>query len=222
MGRLEHCKQISLAYSHKVPATLGLARSRCVCFPSLHCSGSRLLCLELSEVGPGMRALPRSKPLWFRLLLRYSTKAQTRLDLPLVPFPGPSSSGDQVLGEHSHPQVWCVLSPPPSQLLRFLGGSRCASLRYAMCLFWGADPCCDSLGGCQPPRIPRSLGRQMGACLRFCRGCPSGAEIAPFWLWLPPPASLSPASAQPASCPVLSPMLCEWARKCLRLGLFPG
>ena len=83
-------------------------------------------------------------------------------------------------------------------------------------------PGCDPPRECQPPRIPRSLGRQMGACLRFCRGCPSGAEIAPFWLWLPPPASLSPASAQPASCPVLSPMLCEWARKCLRLGLFPG
>ena len=170
--------------------------SQRVCFPGLHCSGSRLLSWELSKVGPGLHALPRSKPLRFRLLLRYSTKAQTQLDLPLVPFPGPSSLGDQVVGEHSHPQVWCVFSPPPSQPLGFLGGSRCARLRYAMCLFWGADPCCDSLGGCQPPRIPRSLGRQMGACLQFCRGCPSGAEIAPFWLWLPPPASLSPASAQ--------------------------
>ena len=51
-----------------------------------------------------MRALPRSKPLRFRLLLRYSTKAQTRLDLPLVHFPGPSSSGDQVLDEHTLPR----------------------------------------------------------------------------------------------------------------------
>ena len=40
-------------------------RSRCVCFPSLHCSGSRLLCWELSDAGPGLRALPRSKPLRF-------------------------------------------------------------------------------------------------------------------------------------------------------------
>ena len=31
----------------------------------------------------------------------------------------------------------------------------------------------------------------MGAHLQFCRGCLSGAEIAPFRLWLPPPASLS-------------------------------
>ena len=42
--------------------------SWCVCFPSLHCSGSRLLCQELSEVGPGLSALPRSKPLRFRFL----------------------------------------------------------------------------------------------------------------------------------------------------------
>ena len=41
-------------------------RSRCVCFPSLHCSGSRLLCWELSEAGTGLHALPRSKPLKFR------------------------------------------------------------------------------------------------------------------------------------------------------------
>ena len=40
--------------------------SRHVCFPSLHCSGSRLLCWELSEVGPGFHALPKSKPLKFR------------------------------------------------------------------------------------------------------------------------------------------------------------
>ena len=41
-------------------------RSWQVCFPSLHCSGSRLLCWELSDAGPGLRALPRSKPHRFR------------------------------------------------------------------------------------------------------------------------------------------------------------
>jgi len=34
---------------------------------------------------------------------------QTRLGLHFVPFPGPSSSGDQVFGECGH----CDLSPPP-------------------------------------------------------------------------------------------------------------
>ena len=40
--------------------------SRHVCFSNLRCSGSRLLCQELSEVGPGLHVLPRSKPLRFR------------------------------------------------------------------------------------------------------------------------------------------------------------
>ena len=39
-----------------------------VCFPSLHCSDSRLLCQELSDAGPGLHALLRSKPLRFRFL----------------------------------------------------------------------------------------------------------------------------------------------------------
>ena len=36
-----------------------------VCFPSIHCSDSRLLCWELSDAGPGLHALPRSKPFRF-------------------------------------------------------------------------------------------------------------------------------------------------------------
>ena len=40
--------------------------SQCVCFHSLHCSDSRLLCQELSEVNPGLHALPTSKLLRFK------------------------------------------------------------------------------------------------------------------------------------------------------------
>ena len=40
--------------------------SRCVCFYGLHFSGSRLLCRELSEVGPELHALSMSKSLRFR------------------------------------------------------------------------------------------------------------------------------------------------------------
>ena len=43
-------------------------RSRRVCFPSLHCSDSRLLCWELFDAGPGLHTFPRSKPLRFRYL----------------------------------------------------------------------------------------------------------------------------------------------------------
>ena len=55
------CRVLSISGPHWV-----CPRSQCVCFPGLHCSGSRLLCLELSEVGPGLRALPRSKLLRVR------------------------------------------------------------------------------------------------------------------------------------------------------------
>ena len=108
VGREEHCKQISLASvgrAHSVWATLGLPHSQRVYFPSLHCSGSRMLCWELSEAGPGMGALPRPKPLRFR----YSGTPQSTPVLTdsvgpaFVPFPGPSSLGDQVLGEHGRP-----------------------------------------------------------------------------------------------------------------------
>ena len=37
-----------------------------MCFPCLHCLGSRLLCQELSEASPGLHAPPGSKPLRFR------------------------------------------------------------------------------------------------------------------------------------------------------------
>ena len=86
--------------------------SQCVYFHGLHFSGSRFLCQELSEVGPGLHALPRSKPLRFR----FSGTPQRRswLGLRFVPVPGPSSSGDQVLGERSRPQVGGVSYHLPS------------------------------------------------------------------------------------------------------------
>ena len=43
--------------------------------------------------------------------------AQTQLGLRFVPFPGPSSSGDEVFAEHG----CCDLLPPPSLPLGFLG-----------------------------------------------------------------------------------------------------
>ena len=56
---------------------------------------------ELSKVIPGMHAFPRSKLLRFMFS---STPQRHRLGgLCFVPFPGLSSSGDQVLGEHTVP-----------------------------------------------------------------------------------------------------------------------
>ena len=69
VGREEPCKQTSLACvggARSVSAAVGLPPLKRVSFHGLHCSGSRLLCQELSEAGPGLRALSRSKPLRFR------------------------------------------------------------------------------------------------------------------------------------------------------------
>ena len=66
VGREEHWKQITLTCACSVLATLGLPCSRHVCFPCLHCLGSRLLCWERSEASPRLYALPRSKLHRFR------------------------------------------------------------------------------------------------------------------------------------------------------------
>ena len=68
VGREGRCKQITLACAHSALATLGLPRSRRVCPPCPHSSGSRLLHQEPSKAGPGLPAPPRSKPLRFRHL----------------------------------------------------------------------------------------------------------------------------------------------------------
>ena len=44
----------------------GFVPAHGVCAFCLYCLGSRLLCRELSGAGPGLYALPRSKPLRFR------------------------------------------------------------------------------------------------------------------------------------------------------------
>ena len=86
-------------------------------------------------------------------------KAQTWLGLRFVPFPGLSSSGDQVLDKHSRPQLGAAsyLLPCPSCWVFWV---------YNQCAFSGM-PCVSSgdlISGCYPPsrcqlsRIPKSLG----------------------------------------------------------------
>ena len=160
MGREEHCKQISLACvgsAHSVSTKLSLSCSQRVCFHGLQFSGSRLLCQELSEAGPGLPALPRSKSLRLRFL--GCTNVQTQLGLRFVPFLGPSSSGDQVLGERGHPQVggpsYCL--PRPSCLVFWVYNGR--TFLGVLCVSSGGlISGCDPPGRCQPSRIPRTLG----------------------------------------------------------------
>ena len=131
--------------------------SRCMCFPSLHCSGSRLLCRELCEAGLGVHALPQSKPLRFRF--SGTRQRPRRLGQRFVPVPGPSSSGDQVLGEHSCPQLKAVTYHFPHSSCsvfwvynrRAFSGVPCVSSGELISV-------CDPPSGCRPSRIPRNLG----------------------------------------------------------------
>ena len=97
MGREGRCKQHWRVLAVPQPHWACPCSWR-VCPPCPHCSGSRLLHWEPSEAGPGLHAPPRSK-------------------LRFVPFPGLSSSGDEVFGKHSR----CDLLPPPSLPLGCLG-----------------------------------------------------------------------------------------------------
>ena len=131
--------------------------SRCGYFPSLHCSGSRLLCRELSEAGPGLHALPRSKPLRFR----FSGPAQRRrLGWACVLCPSQVRAAEvtRCLASAVAPCWGLRLIVSPSLLLGFLvynwhafSGVWCVSSGE---LISGCNP----PSGCQPFRIPRSLG----------------------------------------------------------------
>ena len=97
------CEERSQCLSHT-----GFATTHGVCASSVYtaqapgCSAG-----ELSKAGPGFCPFPRSKP----LRIRFSgTPQRQRLGWAclLVPFPGLSSSGYQVLGERTLPS--CVVS----------------------------------------------------------------------------------------------------------------
>ena len=112
--------------------------SRCGYFPSLHCSGSRLLCRELSEAGPGLHALPRSKPLRFR----FSGPAQRRrLGWACVLCPSQVRAAEvtRCLASAVAPCWGLRLIVSPSLLLGFLGVQLARLLRCVVCLFWGVD-----------------------------------------------------------------------------------
>ena len=93
---------------------------------------------ELSKAGPGLHALPRSKPLRFRFC---GTPQRYRLGWACVLCPSQvrAAHATSCLVSALSPGVWCSLSPPQSQPLSFLGVQWEHHLRCAVCLFWGAD-----------------------------------------------------------------------------------
>ena len=128
-------------------------RSRRVCFPCLHCLGSRLLCRELSEAGPGLYALPRSKLLRFRYL---GTPQRLRLGWACVLCPSQVRAAQVTRCFVSVVAVTYHLPRPCRSVFwvynrRTFSGVPCVSSGE---LISG----CDLPGGCRPSGIPRSLG----------------------------------------------------------------
>ena len=129
-----------------------------VCFPGLHCSDSRLLCQELSEVGPGLHAFPRSKPLRFRFS---STPQRCRLGWGCVLCPS------QVRAAQVTRCMVCTVVP---RWVVCLIVSSVPGAQFSECTTWCAFsgvPCVPSgelVSGCNPPsvcqlsRILRTLG----------------------------------------------------------------
>ena len=93
-------------------------------------------------------------------------KGQAQLGLCFVHFPGPRSSGHQVLGE-ALSQVGCASSSPAQPQPGFLGVLQVRRLRCTMCLPWGADLWLRASWQCQSYRIP---GRRLttGSLLAVC------------------------------------------------------
>ena len=202
MGREEQCKQISLACvgsAHSVSATLGL---------------------------PPLTACVLSQSTLFRLQVALQGNC-LKWALGCVHFPGPSSSGDQVLGERTLPGGQCVLSPPASQPLSFLGVQWECHLGCAMCLLWGADLWLRPSWQMSTLQDPRKTWLATGSLLAVWWRVPSLGPRLPlaFRLWLPP-ASLPLKGDGPVNSCWLSSgirsVLCSASRPGCALELFVG
>ena len=177
---------------------------------------------ELSKAGPGLHALPRSKPLRFRFS---GTPQKHRLSWTCVLCPSQvwAAQAKRCLASALSPREAVCLSPPLSQLLCFLGAQRerCVSPlgSWSLAATFLVDVNC--------PGSQEDLVSNWEPARSLVENAISGTEIAPCWLWLPP-ACLSASSGrwaglQPASSPlVFTQSFVLWAawQKSSRLELF--
>ena len=115
------------------------------------------------------------------------------MGLRFVPFPGPSSSGDEVFGQHGR----CNLSPPLSLLFGFLGVQPAHLLRWMVTV-----------------QNPRKSSWQRSLLTVW--------EIMSLWSCDCPLPALAACHQRGVVCSRLalfSPLFCAWAWWCLRFGL---
>ena len=163
VGREDPCKQISLVFvgsACSVWVTLGLPPfTACVLSLSilLRLQAPGCFAGELSKAGPGLCALPRSKLLRFRFS---GTPQRHRLSWACILCPSQVQAAQvtRCLASTLSSGGWCVILPPQSQLLSFLGAPQEHHLRCAVSFLGELISYCDPPGGCQPSRIPGSLG----------------------------------------------------------------
>ena len=148
-----------------------------------------------------------------------------------VCFLGLSSSGDQVLGEHTVPCGPWVLITSPSRQLGFLGAQREHCLRCAVRLLWGADLRPQPSWQMLTIQDPRKMWLATGGLLTvWQRMLVSGAKIAPCLQALA--VACLPLCLQWGDGPIhswlallwcsLNALFCERARLGIRLESFVG
>ena len=164
-------------------------RSRRVCFPSLHCLDSRLLRRELSDVGLGLLALSRSKPLRFRV---WATPQRCRLGWACV-FRRSHVRAAQVtrcLARVVAPSWRLRLIPSLVPAAQFSGCTTGAHSQVCRVSILGSGSlAANLLADVDHPESQEVLVSNE-VCLQFGTGCLSGVWIAPFRLWLPSSACL--------------------------------
>ena len=144
------------------------------------------------------------------------------LSLFFVLFPGPSNSGDRMLGDHGRHQMEAVTCrlPRPSHS-GFLGVQLECLLRCAVCLLWGADLWLQPSQCMSTAQNPKKSWLAMKPSSNLA----DDASLGPQYplLGLAAPACLSLVGDGPvlSLLALLSPLFCEQAWRCLRLGLFP-
>ena len=160
-----------------------------MCFPSLHCSDSRLLCRALSDAGSGLHALPRSKPLRFRFS---GTPQRRRLGWACILHPSQvrATQVTRCLVRIFTPSWRLRLTPSPVPAARFSGCAKSVpSYMCCVCLFWVAGlwlrPS-QQISIIQSPK--KSWLTEKSACI-LAKGASLGWNV-PFRLWLPSPACL--------------------------------
>ena len=181
-----------------------------VCFPGLHCSGSRLLCRGAVQSGPWV-ACPSQ--VWDAQVqgLGCSRKAQTRRGPRSVPFPGARSSGKQVLGEHTVPGGQWVLITSPVPAARFPEWAARAPSQVSP--LGSSSQAATLLADVNRPGSQGDLVSKLEPAHSSVEGAVTRAEIAPCLL---PPVG-GGAGLQPASSPfVFAQSFVPWVGQAVR------